>query len=301
MKILIYIFNLGLLLALIVSCGKTSVTIDSSTYQPKIVINALLEPGKTIGGIKLTRNFPVGESVDINASNLTDAVALIRDESTGLEYSLSFDPVSATFYEAGGSLKIEHNQTYSISVQAEIDGKSLQASAETTTPGNTFSIDPALSVPAVIQYRNLVVNGQSVLPVVVYNLTEGVGLYALSIQSLDGDSSSFITDNPFGLKLEDLSPQQFHEIHFAAEWDLFESRTSGQASLEIFWYQFWFYGAYQCVLYGGDRNYWHFIQTYGNVQDVDGNLREPLMYIEGDGIGLFGSAVRDTISFQLKP
>ncbi len=301
MKTIIYIFSLGALLLLAASCGKTSVEIDSSTYQPKIVINALLEPGQTVQGIKLTRNFPVGETIDVNSCNLTSAVAMMRDESAQTDYPLTFDPQTESFYEATGSLRIGHNKTYSFTVQAEIDGKALQASAKTTTPGSGFSIDAAKSVPEFIHYRDFEIDGQPVLPTLVYNLTGGVGLYALSIQSLEGDSSTFITANPFGVKLEELEPQQLYEMRFSQAWDLFESRSSGQAELEIFWYQFWFYGNYQCVLYAGDRNYWHFIQTYDDVQDVDGNLRQPLMYIDGDGIGLFGSAARDTLNFRLLP
>ena len=39
----------------------------------------------------------------------------------------------------------------------------------------------------------------------------------------------------------------------------------------------------------------HFIE----VQEIDGNFHEPVFHIDGDGIGVFGSAVTDTVYFSV--
>ena len=41
-------------------------------------------------------------------------------------------------------------------------------------------------------------------------------------------------------------------------------------------------------------------QTYKNVQEFDGNFHEPRINIQGDGIGIFGSAIADTVFLKVK-
>jgi hypothetical protein len=54
-------------------------------------------------------------------------------------------------------------------------------------------------------------------------------------------------------------------------------------------------------VYAGDNNFKDYVLTVSNVQQPDGNFIEPRMYLTGDGIGIFGSAIRDTVTFNLVP
>ena len=71
--------------------------------------------------------------------------------------------------------------------------------------------------------------------------------------------------------------------------------------MEILWADTWFFGHYRAILYAGDINFKHYYLTHGNVQDIDGNLNEPKFHINGDGIGVFGSAAVDTVYFEILP
>ena len=68
---------------------------------------------------------------------------------------------------------------------------------------------------------------------------------------------------------------------------------------DINWLDTWFYGNYRVVMYAGDRNFKDYFITINQLQEMDGNYHEPKMYFEGDGIGIFGSFIADTVTFNL--
>jgi len=61
------------------------------------------------------------------------------------------------------------------------------------------------------------------------------------------------------------------------------------------WQDFRFYDDYEIIMYAADKNYKDFHITYRNVMELDGNFHEPKFNIEGDGIGVFGSIIADTV------
>jgi hypothetical protein len=69
---------------------------------------------------------------------------------------------------------------------------------------------------------------------------------------------------------------------------------AGESTLEIYWFDLWFYSEYEVIVFAADENYREFLLTYNDVQEDDGNFHEPLFNVEGDGIGMFGSVIADT-------
>jgi hypothetical protein len=65
------------------------------------------------------------------------------------------------------------------------------------------------------------------------------------------------------------------------------------------WQDFRFYDDYEIIMYAADKNYKDFFITYQNVVELDGNFHEPKFNIEGDGIGVFGSIIADTVSCRV--
>ena len=61
----------------------------------------------------------------------------------------------------------------------------------------------------------------------------------------------------------------------------------------------WFYSSYTIIAYAGDSNFKNYFMTAPAVQEFDGNFHEPIQIFQGDGIGVFASAIRDTIKFTL--
>ena len=71
--------------------------------------------------------------------------------------------------------------------------------------------------------------------------------------------------------------------------------------MQVSGFDTWFYANYRVIVYGGDKNFKDYFITAGRVQQFDGNFIEPEFHLTGDGIGVFGSAVRDTVTFSIIP
>jgi len=61
----------------------------------------------------------------------------------------------------------------------------------------------------------------------------------------------------------------------------------------------WFYSSYTIIAYAGDKNFKDYFSTAPSVQESDGNFHEPILIFTGDGIGVFASAIRDSIKFSI--
>jgi hypothetical protein len=79
-----------------------------------------------------------------------------------------------------------------------------------------------------------------------------------------------------------------------------DSNPSNVLDYELRGYDTWFYGPYTVTVYACDKNMKDYLLTAENVQEMDGNFLEPEMHLKGDGIGIFGSAIRDTLRFTLE-
>ena len=114
---------------------------------------------------------------------------------------------------------------------------------------------------------------------------------------LDLSQSTFVYDNPFtDEKINDVDLFDF-DYHF--EWIQNTPATSGRSTMNVFWWDMWFYGRHQIVIYAADENYANFIQTFQEVEEEDGNFHEPVFNFEGDGMGYFGSAIADTVYVEI--
>jgi hypothetical protein len=71
-------------------------------------------------------------------------------------------------------------------------------------------------------------------------------------------------------------------------------------NVEIEWINIWFYSKYRVIVYAGDQNFRNFSTTNQELQEMDGNFHAPIVDIKGDGIGVFASAIADTLTFTIK-
>ncbi|MCC7431702.1 hypothetical protein IT568_12735, partial [bacterium] len=130
------------------------------------------------------------------------------------------------------------------------------------------------------------------------------GFYALGLAALDADSSNisetFIFDNIFAdLDAEDVL-KDFDDFKYSYDATLnFTEDPTKVLKKEVEWFYTWFYGNYRLIWFAGDKNFKDFVVTYGDVQEEDGNFHEPAFHLEGDGIGVFGSALADTVYFKI--
>ncbi len=279
------------------ACGKTSVSVDERTYEPKIVIEGYIYPNRPVNDIRITRNFAIGQEIKKDEIALRTAEVTITELDNGDIYPLSYNPGKGSFEYPGTDLIIANGVSYRINISAVIDGNQLQASSVTTVPDAGLEIDLVNSIYGDLFYRQTDDNGQLISPRVNYSQSPNSAFFLLSIASLEASVESFIYENPFGFEIQEALDEgaKVEDFQYSARWTRPENEIDGNSVIELTWFQFWFYGNYRLILYAGDKNFYHFYNTQANVQEPDGNLHEPLFDIEGDGIGVFGSAVTDTI------
>lgn len=289
---------------LFAACGSSTIEINESQYQPKIVLNGLIYPGQAVRDIKVDRNFPLGQPIPKNQIALADAQVFITDIEADSVYALTFNSQSEAFEYPHQDLMIEYGKSYRLDVTATVDGVSLQASSTTLVPGPGLTIDVLNSQLGDMYYRQKNINGQLVEPMVQFEQAPRASFYTLSVTALDTSISSFIAENPFGVDVEEFIKDggSLEDFMYTSRWKRPDNENQDQTSFDLSWYSFWFYGNYRLVLYAGDRNFYHYYATHKNVMGMDGNLHEPIFDIEGEGIGFFGSALVDTAYINvLKP
>lgn len=283
-----------LVLAMI-SCGDPSIDIGGR-YEPKIVLEGLLNPGRSVSDIRISRNVPLG-TLAIPPTPLEDAVVVLTDETTGFSAALTYDDSTHSFEDQ--TRVIEASHVYRLDVDAVIDGETLHASSRTTTPGFGFSV--SAPGPDSLAYNAKDDQGRPVKISIPYVRSVGTADYVFSIQALDASIDSFIYSpvNPIAdVDSEDVLDED-NEFLQSVDFVINTPSTGGSALFNVELYHTWFYGRYRVIVYAVDRNFRDFLITHEQVQEADGNYHEPIFYIEGDGIGYFGSAIADTTYFKV--
>ncbi len=277
------------LLALILAgCGKSGVNVDNAPYIPKIVVEGYLYCGQTVGSIRLMRNFPIGAQVDTNELTLTPSGNDVKVSINGT--GLSFDPRTQTYYT--NRITVGYGQTYTLDVSASVAGVQLHTASTTTTPQKGFTV------------LNKDMGGfpyDSPSIAVSFLTSPGTGFYAFSIVPDSAGTGNFIYDNVYRNKLDSSEvAKDLNDLKFRDEIDHnIDSYSGMQYLLPISSSNTWFYGKYTVVGYAGDTNFEDYVLTAPNVQQLDGNFHEPVLIFQGDGIGVFASAIVDTATFTI--
>jgi hypothetical protein len=120
--------NILLIIALCIVLISCEEIVDNPglPYKEQLVIRAVLEPGKPVSDIRITRTLPPLDIYDEYKALITDANAII--EYNGTEYKLDFSNSSGTYYN--NSLVPVVGGTYRLRVEKG----SMKATAETTVP-----------------------------------------------------------------------------------------------------------------------------------------------------------------------
>jgi hypothetical protein len=300
MKLKIYLNLIAAAFSVIImSCGEGTVEVGPQTYTPKIVIEGYLQPGYDIE-VLITRNIPLNTQIDPSSVILSDADVVITDLQTNKDYALTYNPASGKFRYTGTDLVIDYDKSYKLTVNAVIDGKQLSAASATRVPKEGFSILRNESLLGTMKYREADNEGNVKKFKIVFNTSAGTTYYAISNIALDASLETFVYDNPyFDMDREDLE-DDMAQFKYQMRWIQNANPNGGKRDFEIDWLDLWFYSSYRLIVYAGDENFRLFVQTYGNVTEFDGNLHEPRFNITGDGIGIFGSYIADTVYVKVE-
>ncbi len=284
---------------LFISCGEAVVNVDQKDYEPKIVIDGYIYPHKKIENIRLSRNFPLNTKINISDFPLSQAEVSLTDLESDKTIELTYNPFKISFEYNGSDFNIDYEKSYRLDITAEIEGQTLSASSTTTTPVEGFKINLEGSHLDSMKYRETDTQGNVKTFDIQFLQSESTDFYVLSIIALDAHESTFVEDNPYGLEKDDLDDELMDLLKYESRWVQTSAEGQAAANIEIPWLDTWFYGDYRAILYAGDENFEMYYITHDAVQDIDGNLYEPKFNISGDGIGVFGSAITDTVYFKI--
>jgi hypothetical protein len=269
-------------------CGRSGVNINAAAYEPKIAVDGYLYPGETIKNFLLTRNFALGVPINANSLYLTPSGNNVTITINGVP--LNFDQQTNTYYNS--QITVDYNKTYTLEVSASIDGQNLQTSSTTTTPQKGFAI----------LNNNLGQFTYDGAPITVnFKASPGTDFYVFSILPDTANTGNFIYNNILrsGIDSSDVA-NNFDEYKYRSEYlDNINSNAGIDYSLTLQPQDTWFYSTYTIIAYAGDTNFKDYFLTAPSVEEFDGNFHEPIQIFNGDGIGVFASAIRYTVKFSI--
>jgi hypothetical protein len=279
-------------------CGEGHVDITDAFYSPKIVINAYVFGGQKVQNIKITRNIPLTQNIDTSSIILPDAMVKIIDLSNNKEYLLTYNPLKLSYEYAENDLIVDYGKSYKIDVQARIDGKDLHASSITTVPLSGLKADKYDL--GTMPYRETDENGIVKKINIGFRPSENSSATIFSVVALEASTSSFIYNNYY---YSEKDTQKIEHALFRYKQNYVYQIGIAPGTLDFLiavdWYNVWFYGRYRVIIYAADKNFYDYCITAQNVMELDGNFHEPKMHIDGEGVGVFGSAVTDTVYFTI--
>jgi hypothetical protein len=284
------IILIGVITILFTACGDPSVDISQVEYNPKLVVEGYVYPGEPVKDIWLMKNVPLNSEVNAEDLYLSPSANQVIATINGVE--LHYDAEKMNYYT--DDLQIDFGKEYNLVVEAVVEGTALRTEIKTTTPLQGF--DLIRNDLGELVYRNDQVY-------IDFHPSPMTGFYAFSINAKDADFDTFIFDNPYFPNIDsaDLA-DNFKGFKYEYNLQLnIEGTPQDTISYHLLGLDTWFYGDYDVIVYAGDKNMKDYILSAGSVQEFDGNFHEPRYHFSGDGIGVFGSAIRDTLTFTLLP
>jgi len=281
------------------ACGKATIEPQNESYEQKIVIEGFLIAGQTVDRLFITKNFTVDS--DLNNYNLIPdpgkTEVTITDLSSGYIYNLSFhleekEIITEAYWRyEDKDFTIQPGNMYQLNVSTIIDDERITAYAQTTVPERGFSIENINQTE--LKYRAKNESGELVNFNIKYARSPGTNFYVAAIQARNPEISSYIYDNPY----DEVKPEDVNLVDDAYNYEVDHHTqiSEGKSNMTLGWQDFRFYDDYEIIMYAADKNYKDFFITYSNVMELDGNFHEPKFNIEGDGLGVFGSIIADTV------
>lgn len=285
--------------ALVFSCGESTVELEQ-TYEPKIVVNAIIYPGQKAANISITRNIRLNTQPNPLTLFLNNATVSITDLLSGKVYNLTYNSAKFAYEYKGNDWLVDYDKSYQLFISAVIDGKTLSATSVTKTPKKGFSIIDSETISGDILYREKDKdNNVKEIPLKI-NLSQGTNFYPISLMALDASDTTFIYNNSYvEVKREDVK-KDLDRYKYVQRQIQNINPGANQFKFDINWISIWFYSRYRMVVYAADENFRLYNLTYRNVQEFDGNFHEPKINFQGDAIGVFGSMISDTVYFKVK-
>jgi hypothetical protein len=280
---------ISILPLLFVRCGDPDVDITGVKYEEKIAVEAYLFATESVKNIKIMRNVPLGSSLDVSTLYLTPTANSVTVTINGT--ALQFDPGTKTYFNNG--IIVKYGNTYKLYVSAVIDGKQLNTQSTTTVPQQGFKLLNNFNMGNIKYLQDQII--------LKFNPSPGCNVYMFTYLPVSASVTNFIYNNPYftNISSNDVSNNIYDYMN---QYDILtdlNSVTNNEYSYKVENFKMWFYGQYTITAYAGDKNFRDYVLSAPNVKEIDGNFHEPVLDLQGDGIGVFASAVKNTLIFSL--
>ena len=284
------------------------VEVKNISYEPRITVEGLLLPGEKVERIRIFKNFKIDQNVNIFNALLDPEKTnvSITDEQNGNEYNLSLHipdslmDINGYWFEyPGNDLNILNGNSYTVNVESEYQGQRLWTRSTTTVPQKGFAIN-SLNYNT-LKFAQKKENGDLEVFEINIQRSPGITYYLATIRPLQNSYDRLIKEHLVGELDSTFYEDEKIDLGFETSWIQNTPEYSGESTLRLFWFDFYFYSEYEVIIYAADKNYREFLQTYNRVQEFDGNFHEAKFNFEGDGIGYFGSVIADTTYLTVIP
>ena len=260
-------------------------------YTEELVFTGYIYVGEPVMQVTLTRSLGVTDTFDFAKAEIDDAVIQIWSDidTIALRYEKLEDAVVGRYRAVDTTKLIAPETTYSM--RAELaDGKVL--TSRTTTPGVVKWLRPP---PAMLQYPKDTIDLPPSSDTLIWTPVDGVQEYLVSVEAVD--------TLDYGKYLEPKTAEQNRRIErfFEADAPRYDERTRWaflqNTQVTVVWFIFKWFGRNDVIVYAPDPQ---LLKWFKQVR-YSGNQLDPLLSnIEG-GVGVFGSASRDSQeSFVIK-
>ena len=294
-----YKYVLIILSLILTSCGDGIVEIDSKIYEPKIVVRGFLEPNKQVSNISISRNFPLNQKFNQDSLHLENANVILTDLILNKSYKLEYDKTSKTYQKL--DLIVEKGKIYKLYVSATIDNKNLEAWSTTKVPDELLEIDTIKSKLKPFIAFDKDETGNYKCFELYWKCSPDNFCFAFNKEPLNTDWSNMMFSYPWDA--DDKAKQKYgnnwYSLRHITTYIIFNRNKQNEFYYSIEPVLFIYYGLQRLIITTGDINFLDYITQPQEMVDVDGNYFEPKHHINGNGIGVFGSMISDTVEVTL--
>lgn len=269
-------------------------------YQEQKYVEALLIVGKPIERIRVSRSLPLDQPFDFEKTYIKDATVKITDQSTEEEYVLEYrDEPEPAYYYSDPNLLIKEETVYELDV---VFADNSTASGLTITPSQ---FEWKKELVDEIQYPKDSVNAPGDTNLRFswtrsnqHYFAEDERYYWMGIECLDtleyGKYLDNVDDSELNRRIERPFEEDANYYDETVRWGgpFFKVESS-----PVVWTAFKWYGKHKVTVYSPDPKFHKWMIHYQRF----GTYTPSMFSVEGDAIGLFGSAaIIEAESFVIK-
>ena len=281
-------FPAVIMMLLILSGCEDPVPTD---YQPEYAFTGYIYAGEYPTNILLTRSLSPVDTFAYSQGEIPDAAITIWSASDTIDLLyVPGEAGSVGYYRAADTTKlIEAETTYQMRAELS-DGTVLSSSTDVPA-----QVEWIREPPAMIQYPEDTINLTASTDTLIWTRIPGVDEYLIEVRAVDTLNYGQYLEPPTGEPNRRI--ERFFEANAPRYDDVVRWGFVQNTRVTVVWFAFKWFGLHDITIYAPDPA---LLEWFKQVR-FGGNQFNPLLSNVDGGIGVFGSATRQTVrGFLLK-